>query len=136
MMKTVKAVAKARATAKYVCSPSARNASSGPYAEDESPSAPSPIQARNANRETLWKISGASGSLALPTSKVRSRSVVERARAEPVSLILSTSIEREKAEGSPYLLRYSLSRVSPSSLSKPSTQGLGQSIEDVFAHCE
>jgi hypothetical protein len=48
MTSTVTAVASASATARYVCAPSARNASSGPYADDDSPSAPRPTQARSA----------------------------------------------------------------------------------------
>ena len=36
-----------------MCSPSVLNASSGPYADDESPSAPRPTQARNGISEML-----------------------------------------------------------------------------------
>ena len=48
MMNTVAAVAIAMNKPRWVCAPSARNASSGPYAEDDKPSAPKPTQARNA----------------------------------------------------------------------------------------
>ena len=50
---TVAAITAANASAKYVCCPSVRNASSGPYAEEESPSAPSPTHASSATSDTL-----------------------------------------------------------------------------------
>ncbi len=53
MTAMVIAVINTRKSARCVCAPSARYASSGPYEDDESPSAPSPIQARNATREAL-----------------------------------------------------------------------------------
>src|SRR3989442_1198650 len=58
MMRTVNAVAAARKTARYVCSPRFLNASSGPYAEDERPSAPRPTQARKAMSERCGKRCG------------------------------------------------------------------------------
>ena len=53
MMNTVIAMTAASATARYVCSWRFRNASSGPYADEESPSAPRPTQARNGISE-MW----------------------------------------------------------------------------------
>src|SRR4029077_13202656 len=63
MTSTVNAVASARPTARYVCGPTVRNASSGPYAEDDRPSAPRPTHASNAMSETLWKTFGWSSRL-------------------------------------------------------------------------
>src|ERR1051326_2816398 len=54
MMNTVNAVAPASRIARYVCSPSWRYASSGPYAEEDNPSAPRPTQAKNAINDSLW----------------------------------------------------------------------------------
>jgi hypothetical protein len=42
-------------------------ASSGPYADEDNPSAPRPTHARNAASVTLWKTRGSIGSLAFPT---------------------------------------------------------------------
>src|SRR6266550_641201 len=66
MISTVKAVAAARKTARYVCSPRFLNASSGPYADEESPSAPSPTQARNAISEMCRNRCGSCRSLGPP----------------------------------------------------------------------
>src|SRR3954471_13170271 len=68
MISTVKAVAPARKTARYVCSPRFLNASSGPYAEEESPSAPRLTQARNATSEMCRKRCGSSRSFGPPRS--------------------------------------------------------------------
>src|SRR5712692_11308013 len=68
MMRTVSAVRAARKTARYWCSPSALKASSGPYDDDDSPSAPSPTQARNAASEMCWKRCGSWMSLGPPKS--------------------------------------------------------------------
>src|SRR5438132_474358 len=68
MMITVSAVSAARKMARYWCSPSALNASSGPYADDDSPSAPRPTHARNAAREMLWKRCGSWMSFGPPRS--------------------------------------------------------------------
>ncbi len=62
-------VSAARTSARYSCPRIARNASSGPYDDDESPSAPRPTQARKATSESLWKTLGSVGSLGLPTSE-------------------------------------------------------------------
>src|SRR5262245_17368576 len=67
MTQTVTAVSSARKIARYACEPRALNASSGPYAEEDRPSAPRPTQARNAARVTVWKIRGSMGSRAFPT---------------------------------------------------------------------
>ena len=67
MMKTVSTVAAATKSARTVCPPRARNASSGPYEEEEIPSAPSPTQAKKAMRETLWKIFGSKRSRGAPS---------------------------------------------------------------------
>jgi hypothetical protein len=67
MMRTVPAIISARKTERYACDPRALNASSGPYAEEDNPSAPRPTQARKAARETAWKIRGSMGSRAFPT---------------------------------------------------------------------
>src|SRR5258708_3721308 len=66
MMMTVKAVSSARKTARYWWSPRFLNASSGPYEEDESPSAPRPTQARNAASDSVWKSCGSWKSLGPP----------------------------------------------------------------------
>ena len=52
MTPTVIAVIATRMIASERWLPSARNASSGPYAEEERPSAPRPTHARNATSET------------------------------------------------------------------------------------
>ena len=56
-----------------MCAPSARNASSGPYADDESPSAPRPTQARSATSEMLWWVRGSWTSRGAPNTNVLSR---------------------------------------------------------------
>ena len=60
MMKTVSAVPSASQMASEAlispCSTSALNASGGPYAEDDSPSAPSPTHAKIATREMPWNV--------------------------------------------------------------------------------
>ena len=66
MMKTVSTVAAATKRARTVCPPRARYASSGPYEEEEIPSAPSPTHAKKAMRETLWKIFGSKRSRGAP----------------------------------------------------------------------
>src|SRR5439155_17310940 len=66
MIRTVNAVAAARKTARYVCSPRFLNASSGPYADEYSPSAPSPTQATNAMSEMWRKRCGSCRSLGPP----------------------------------------------------------------------
>src|SRR5438105_13838026 len=77
MIITVKAVASARKTASQVCWPRFLNASCGPYADEESPSAPSPTQARNAISEMCRKSWGSPRSRGLP-SKSRFRRCAER----------------------------------------------------------
>src|SRR2546430_121346 len=52
---TVVAMSTTRPTARKVCSPKALKASSGPYEELDSPSAPRPTQARNGIRARRWK---------------------------------------------------------------------------------
>src|SRR4051794_16658171 len=69
MMNTVAPVAIARNTARYVFSPSALNASSGPYADDDRPSAPSPTHARNATSDMWWNTLGSRRFLPLPSSQ-------------------------------------------------------------------
>lgn len=49
-----------------VCVPSARKVSSGPYEEEDRPSAPSPTQARKATRAIEWRVSLFMGSSGLP----------------------------------------------------------------------
>src|SRR5438876_3637827 len=68
MTSTVSAVRRARKTARYWWSPRFLNASSGPYALEESPSAPRPTQARNAASERLWKSCGSSRFFGPPRS--------------------------------------------------------------------
>jgi len=55
--KTVNAVASARMTASSVCPVNARKASSGPYADELNPSAPSPTHARKAISEFCGRAS-------------------------------------------------------------------------------
>ena len=90
MTSTVTAVAAASATARYQCSPSARNASST-VGEDDSPSAPSPTHARNATSEMWWYVfgsrkfrgrrrgPGACGASAARRRRLRLRWLLERA---------------------------------------------------------
>src|SRR4030042_3812550 len=66
MTRTVLTGAAATKRASTVCPPRARYASSGPYEEEEIPSAPSPTQAKKATRETLWKIFGSKRSRGAP----------------------------------------------------------------------
>src|SRR3990172_4418954 len=66
MTRTVITVAAATKRARTVCPPRARYASSGPYEEEEIPSAPSPTQAKKAMSETLWKIFGSNRSRGAP----------------------------------------------------------------------
>src|SRR5215470_4230680 len=73
MISTVKAVASARKGASATNGPSALNDSSGPYDEDERPSAPSPTQARNATSDTWRKTPGSSTLRGRPTSQRRIR---------------------------------------------------------------
>src|SRR5262252_10392529 len=73
MITTVKAVARARKGASATWSPSALNDSSGPYDDDDSPSAPRPTQARNATSDKWWKTPGSSTLRGLPTSHRRTR---------------------------------------------------------------
>src|SRR5262249_9499913 len=49
------------------------NASSGPYADDDRPSAPSPTHAKNATSETRWKIDGSRKSFLRPNNRSLSR---------------------------------------------------------------
>ena len=76
MMNTVTAVATARYSPKCWWTPSALNASSGPYADDDRPSAPSPTHARNATSASECRVSLFSGSSARP--RTRSRTLCER----------------------------------------------------------
>src|SRR3990172_8251633 len=69
MTRTVITVAAATKRARTVCPPRARYASSGPYEEEEIPSAPSPTQAKKAISETLWKIFGSKRSRGAPRRK-------------------------------------------------------------------
>src|SRR5256885_16195446 len=69
MMRTVNAVAAARKTARYVCSPRFLNASSGPYAKEERPSAPRPTQARKAISEMCRNRCGSCRSFGPPRRK-------------------------------------------------------------------
>src|SRR5512135_1552141 len=59
-------------TASGACGPSALYASSGPYADDERPSAPSPTQARKAISETWWKTPGSVARSGLPRTMLLS----------------------------------------------------------------
>src|SRR5579864_1401654 len=77
MMKTVAVVASARKKRRPVCSPSWRNSSSGPYADDDSPSAPSPTHASSAISESLWKACGSRTSFGGPKRKRRRRPGIE-----------------------------------------------------------
>src|SRR5439155_26569388 len=71
MMNTVAAVASAMKSPRWVCSPSARNASSGPYADDDNPSAPSPTHARNAAGAMCWRVVWLTGSSGAPMTSRR-----------------------------------------------------------------
>ncbi len=51
---TVPTIATARKSARCGCAPSARNASSGPYDDDDRPSEPSPTHAKNATSASWW----------------------------------------------------------------------------------
>src|SRR3972149_11754997 len=81
MTRTVITVAAATKRARTVCPPRARYASSGPYEEEEIPSAPSPPQAKKAMRETLWKIFGSKRSRGGP-----SRNRLTRRYNDPFSI--------------------------------------------------
>src|SRR3989339_604615 len=70
MIKIVSALPRATKMLKYRWPFKARNVSCGPYAEDESPSAPSPTQAKKAISDILLKTSMSYGLRALP---IRSR---------------------------------------------------------------
>src|SRR5437868_1178559 len=72
MTAMVNAVIVARMMARCACCPSALYASSGPYADDDRPSAPRPTQARKATSEVWWKISGSVTLRALPITIRRS----------------------------------------------------------------
>src|ERR1700686_1818975 len=82
--------------ARCVCGPSALYASSGPYADDERPSAPRPTQARKAMRVVWWKISGSLTSRALPITMRRRRRIVSSPRS--TSLFIATSNLHLRAE--------------------------------------
>src|SRR5438874_11584043 len=58
MTAMVIAVMTTRTMERCACAPSALYASSGPYADEERPSAPRPTHARKDTRETWWKIRG------------------------------------------------------------------------------
>ena len=66
MMKAVTAVASARYRPRWACGPSARKVSSGPYADEDRPSAPSPTHARKATSAIEWRVSAFIGSSGLP----------------------------------------------------------------------
>ncbi len=72
MMNTVAAVAIAMYSPRCVCAPSALNASSGPYADDESPSAPRPTHAMNAASAMCWRVVWLKGSSGAPITQSRS----------------------------------------------------------------
>src|SRR5512138_2112914 len=76
-----------------MCSPSVLYASSGPYEDEERPSAPSPTHARNATSETEWKMRLSAMSFGLPTTTVRtfSASVGSSSRGcgEPGVVVIS-----------------------------------------------
>src|ERR1700674_453744 len=90
MMKTVKAIASASPIAKNWYWPSARNDSSGPYADEESPSAPSPTQARNAISEMWWYVFGSKTSRGAP--KIFRRRLAS---------VMSLAAPRRASEGAP-----------------------------------
>src|SRR5262245_26387883 len=107
MMKIVPAVAAARNTASEVWPPSARNVSSGPYALDESPSAPRPTHASNAMSEILWRTPGSLTSFGCPKTKRRTRSrqdmdirvthAAARCKARVFRQIFTTSLHDRRA---------------------------------------
>src|SRR5437660_6211183 len=90
MMKTVAAVASARKNASPRCSSSARYASSGPYALEDRPSAPSPTHASSATSESLWKACGSLGSLGGPITTRRTRARSAMVGVCPSSQVKST----------------------------------------------
>src|SRR5882672_10203146 len=98
MMKTVAAVAMARKNASPVCSPSARNVSSGPYADDDRPSAPSPTHASSATSESLWNASGSLMSLGGPKRKRRMRLGMSRGGPPVGQAMPGHSAQREPTE--------------------------------------
>src|SRR5438445_4114547 len=71
----VMAVIATRMIDKCACAPSALYASSGPYADDERPSAPRPTQARNVTSETRWKTCGSVTSRGGPMTSRRRRAL-------------------------------------------------------------
>jgi len=73
MTKIVSTVPAATNSARTGCTPRVRNASSGPYDEEETPSAPSPTHAKKAIRETCWKIFGSKMSRGAPKRILRAR---------------------------------------------------------------
>ncbi len=79
MMKTVSDVAAASRIASPRCSFSALKASSGPYALDESPSAPSPTHASSATSESWWNACGSLTSFGAPKTARLSPSSMMRA---------------------------------------------------------
>src|SRR5215468_2709452 len=76
MMKTVAAVTIDMYSPRWVCAPSARNASSGPYADEDSPSAPRPTQAKKAASAMCWRVDALRGSSGLPITRSRNFSYV------------------------------------------------------------
>src|SRR5262249_29746961 len=73
MIKTVNPLPRARKTASSLWAPSALKPSSGPYDEEESPSAPSPTQASKATSDTWWNTPGSVTLRGRPTSQRRTR---------------------------------------------------------------
>src|SRR5450755_3472061 len=71
MMNTVAAVASAMYSPRWVCAPSALNASSGPYAEEERPSAPRPTHAMNAASAMCCRLFWLNGSRGAPITHSR-----------------------------------------------------------------
>src|SRR3989304_3374669 len=89
MTKTVRAVRIASGMAGNVFPRRARNATSGPYADEESPSAPRPTQARNAASEILWNKAGSvirlAGPIRTPKARRRERIAVDSTGRPPGS---------------------------------------------------
>jgi hypothetical protein len=59
--------------------PSALNASSGPYDDDDRPSAPSPTHARNATSDIWWNTFGSRRSRARPNKRDARRCMLVKA---------------------------------------------------------
>src|SRR5215813_1497495 len=71
--------------------PSALNASSGPYDDDDRPSAPSPTQARNATSDIWWNTFGSRRSRARPNTRDARLCIPPRGNGPGVEMALTAA---------------------------------------------